>query len=415
MARAALISVTMLVCFAISAPACGDEVDRIVTAEMQRQYSPAVAIAIVKKGNPVKVQSYGIANLEDRAPATSATFFQTGSIGKQFTATLVMLLVRDGKLKLDEPVSTYLPATPPSWSGITVRRLLTHTAGLRGTDPAIDLRKDYTEDELLSSAYKASLLSTPGLKYAYSNLGYQVLGVLCSKVDGRFWGDQMRERVFVPLGMSARVISERDIVPNRAAGYERFEGQLENQQWVAPSQNTTADGSLYVSAQDMARWGTALQGTQILSAAEKDAMWTPAILDGGLRTDYGFGWELEQKAGHRIVLHRGDWQGFTSFIMHLPDDRLTITVLMNRANGQPQKIASQIVGTFIHELRKPVASAPSESDLHRQPVYLRRPASDGKPPVRFVEINPGRWQSNLTLAPGMHQFRIGDASVVMQS
>ncbi len=83
---------------------------------------------------------------------------------------------------------------------------------------------------------------------------------------------------------------------------------------------------------------------------------------------------------------------------------------MNRANGQPQKIAAQIVGTSIHELRKPVASAPSESDLHRQPVYLRRPASDGKPAVLFVEIAPGRWQSKLMLAPGMHQFRIGDAS-----
>lgn len=220
----------------------------------------------------------------------------------------------------------------------------------------------------------------------------------------------MRERIFVPLNMSSRVISERDIIPNRAAGYERFDGQLENQQWVAPSQNTTADGSLYVSAQDMARWSTALDDTRVLSAAEKELMWTPTVLVDGRKTDYGFGWELEQKAGHRIAHHRGDWQGFTSFIMHLPDDRLTIAVLMNRANGQPQAIAGQIAGTLIHELRKPVTGAPSESDVQHQPVYVRGPASDGKPPARFVEITPGHWQSRMTLASGMQQFRIGDAS-----
>jgi CubicO group peptidase (beta-lactamase class C family) len=400
----------LLICATHAESARADEIDRIVAAEIQRQHSPGVAIAIVKKGQPVKVQAYGSANLELNVPATSATFFQTGSIGKQFTASLVMLLVRDGTLKLDEAVSTYLPGTPPSWSGITVRHLLTHTSGLPGTDPAIDLRKDYSEDELLASAYKLPLAGKPGQQFAYSNLGYQVLGVLCSKVGHRFWGDQMHERMFVPLAMGARVISERDITPNRAAGYERFDGHFENQSWVAPSLNTTADGSLYVSAQDMARWGMALDGGQLLDAKQKAAMWAPAMLDDGRPVDYGFGWDLQSRAGHRIVSHRGDWQGFTSFIAHLPDDRLTVVVLMNRANGQPQAIAGQIVGHYIVSLRRPPTKSPTALELERQPVFVRLRGGEDKPTTRLIELSPGHWQAKLALASGLQQFRIGDES-----
>jgi CubicO group peptidase (beta-lactamase class C family) len=271
------------------ASASADTVDGIVMAEMKRQHSPGIAIAIVKDGRPVRVAGYGLANIEDQAKVTPTTFFQTGSLGKQFVAALVLLLVNDGKLKLDEPVSTYLPNAPPAWHSMTIRQLLTHTSGMDRIDGAIDLRKDYTEDELLESASQVPLLSPPGERSAYSNLGYQVLGIICSKVGGRFYGDQLRERLFVPSGMNSRIISERNIVPGRAAGYDRVDGVLFNQQWVSPSLNTTADGSLYVSAQDMARWSIVLDGDPVLTRAMKEAMWTPSTLNSGQHWDYGFG------------------------------------------------------------------------------------------------------------------------------
>ena len=304
--------------------AFADPVDDIVMAEMKRQHSPGIGIAIVKNGLPVKVAGYGLANVELQAKVTPTTFFQTGSVGKQFVAALVLLLVNDGKLKLDDPVSAYLPNAPPAWQSMTIRQLLTHTSGMARVDPAIDLRKDYTEDELLESAYKLAPSNPPGERYDYSNLGYQVLGIVCSKVGGRFYGDQLRERLFVPSGMSSRIISERDIVPGRAAGYDRVDGVLKNQQWVSPSLNTTADGSLYVSAEDMARWSIALDGDTVLTHAMKEAMWTPSTLNSGERWDYGFGWRLFNEEGRRSVRHRGDWQGFTSHIVHFPEDRLTI-------------------------------------------------------------------------------------------
>jgi CubicO group peptidase (beta-lactamase class C family) len=315
------------------AVAIADPIDDIVRAEMKRQNSPAVGIAVVRNGRPIKEMGYGTANLELGTKASSKTFFQAASVGKQFTAAFVMLLVRDGKLQLDEPISSFLQNTPSTWQKITIRNLLTHTSGLPFLDEAIDLQKDYTEGELAASAYKLPLKTPPGDAFSYSNVGYQLLGFICSKIGGRFYGDQIRERLFVPSGMQAHVINERNITPGRAAGYDRPDGIFLNQQWVSPTANSTADGSYYVSASDMARWSTVLQGTSILSQETKEAMWARTKLNSGGEWDWGYGWRLFFDPGHRSVRHRGDWQGFTSHILHFPDDRLTISVLMNRSRA----------------------------------------------------------------------------------
>jgi D-alanyl-D-alanine carboxypeptidase len=364
----------------------------------------------LKDGVVAKAKGYGFANLEHRSPANATTVYQTASIGKQFTAALVMLLVRDGKIRLDEDVSTYLPEAPSAWTGITVRHLLTHTAGLDRQDPAIDLRKDYSESELLQSAYKVPLVGKPGEKHEYSNLGYQVLGFLCSRVAGKFYGDQLRERIFLPLGMTARVISEQAIIQGRAAGYERSGGRFGNQLWVAPSQNTTADGSLYVSPIDMARWSSALQNEQVLTKAEKETMWQPTRLSNGQSEDYGFGWKLFNESGHRVVRHRGDWQGFTTHIFHLPKERLTISVLMNRAHAQPHVIVDRIAAHYLPALRKPTELRPSAEALLAQPLFLRGTMNEWMPTAPFVKTSPQALKARAVLPKGMQEFKIADAN-----
>lgn len=388
------------------ASASADTIDSIVLAEMKRQHSPGIAIAIVRDGRPVKVAGYGLANIEDQAKVTPTTFFQTASMGKQFVAALVLLLVNDCKLKLDEPVSTYLANAPLAWHSVTIRQLLTHTSGMDRIDRAIDLRKDYTEDELLESAYKLPLLSAPGKQYAYSNLGYQVLGIICSKVGGRFYGDQLRERLFLPSGMNSRIISERDIVPERAAGYDRVDGVLFNQEWVSPSANSTADGSLYVSAQDMARWSIILDGDSVLTPAMKEAMWTPSTLTSGEHWDYGFGWRLFFEGGRRSVRHRGDWQGFTSHILHFPEDRLTITVLMNRSNARPHVIADRIAAQYLPALRRSVVSPPSTVTILKTPMYIEGSMNDWKAVNPLESTEPGVFEASISLSQAMHEFRI---------
>ena len=236
-------------------------IDSVVRAEMTRQRIPGVAVAIVKNGAVMMAKGFGESNVELHTPVTVETMFQSGSVGKQFTSAGVMTLVEEGKVGLDDPITKYFPGAPPSWRGITVRHLLTHTSGIPDyTTDAMDYRRDYTEDELEKMAFGLEPEFPPGSRWNYSNTGYVLLGIIIHKASGKFYGDLLRERIFTPLGMgTARVISEEDIIPNRAAGYQMVQGQLKNQEWVAPKLNTTADGSLYLSIRDYIAWDRGLR------------------------------------------------------------------------------------------------------------------------------------------------------------
>ena len=199
-------------------------VDSYVETERVAQRIPGLALLVVKDRKIVKSQGYGLANVEHDAPVTSETIFQSGSVGKQFTAAGVMLLVEDGKLALDDPVAKYLKGTPEAWQTITVRHLLSHTSGLGDYPPAFDLKRDYTEDDLLGAICHGKLAFRPGESWSYSNLGYVTLGILIHKITGRHYGDFLAERIFRPLGMtSAQIINEAQIVKGRASGYRLVE------------------------------------------------------------------------------------------------------------------------------------------------------------------------------------------------
>jgi CubicO group peptidase (beta-lactamase class C family)/ketosteroid isomerase-like protein len=292
-----------------------------------------MAVAVVTHGATALAKGYGYANLEHDVPVTTETIFQSGSVGKQFTAAAVMMQVEAGKLDLDAPVSRYLPDAPASWQGIHVRHLLTHTSGIREyTDGAVDLQRDYTEDELLHMAYGLPLDFAPGTQWSYSNTGYLVLGVLVRKASGRFYGDVLHDRVFVPLGMkSTSVISEADIVPHRAAGYRLDNGEVKNQEWVAPQLNTPADGALYLSLSDMSAWNKGLETRALLRPESWSAIYTPVTLKDGSKYPYGFGWEIGEVAGQPNYSHSGSWQGFRTFITRYLADDTTVIVLANMA------------------------------------------------------------------------------------
>jgi CubicO group peptidase (beta-lactamase class C family) len=329
-----------------------DPVDEFVKAEMQKRKIPGLSIAIVKNGEVVKARGYGLANVELNVPAAPETVYQSGSLGKQFTATLVMMLVEEGKLSLDEHVSKYIPDAPDIWRAITIRHLLTHTSGISNKlYDQINMRQDYTEDELLKKIAAVPLDFQPGEKWNYSNPAYVTLGILIYKVTGKFYGDLLKERIFTPLAMTtARIINEADIIANRAAGYHLVKGELKNQEWVAPMLNTTADGSLYFTVYDLAKWDAALYTEKLLKRASLEQMWTPVKLAGGKTQAYGFGWGFRDVKGHHVIEHGGAWQGFTTYIARYVDDKLTVIVLTNLAGADPGKIAHGIAGLYNPEL-----------------------------------------------------------------
>src|SRR5437899_2977843 len=182
---------------------------------------PGCAIMVRHNGNVV-TRGYGIANLEHDVKVTPKTVFQSASVGKQFTAMAVMLLVDEGKLSLDKPVSKYFKdfKFPDKWSGITVRHLLTHTSGLGEYPKWLTYQEYYDENGLLNMVTMERLCYEPGERFEYSNLGYVTLGILIRQVSGEFYGDFLQKRVSAPLGMTCtRVINEEDIIQNRAGGY----------------------------------------------------------------------------------------------------------------------------------------------------------------------------------------------------
>jgi CubicO group peptidase (beta-lactamase class C family) len=332
-------------------------VTEYVRAEMERQHIPGLSLLVVSKGKIVRADGFGLANVELQVPAKAETVFQSGSVGKQFTATAVMMLVEEGKIGLDDPLTKYFADAPATWKDVTVRELLSHTAGFGDYPKNFDFRKDWTEDEELKLIESIPLAYPPGTKWAYSNFGYVTLGILIHRVAGEFYGDFLRQRIFQPLGMSStRIISEADIVPNRAAGYRLVKGELKNQEWVAPVVNTTADGSLYFTILDLAKWDAALYTERLLKRSSLDLMWTPAKLKSGEANggrvnsgNYGLGWFIDSRNGHRCIHHDGSWQGFETAIDRYVDDRLTVVALTNLADAEPGKITRHVAEMYLAE------------------------------------------------------------------
>jgi CubicO group peptidase (beta-lactamase class C family) len=350
-------------------------IDKFVDAEMARQKIPGLALGIYSRGTILLAKGYGQANLELNVPVKPETIFQSGSVGKQFVSAAIMMLVEEGKISLDDSVTKYFPEAPATWKPILIRNLLSHTSGLSeyeadertGPKGPFYLRLDFTEEELATKIEAMPIEWAPGSKWDYRNTNYVLLGIIIHKVTGKFYADFLSERIFKPLGMtSTRLISEADIIPNRAAGYELHDGQLKNQSWVSPTFNSTADGALYFNVLDLAKWDAALYATQLLKQSSLDRIWTVYPLNDGKPNPagYGFGWFIGEQNHHKRIEHGGAWQGFTTAISRYPDDSLTVVVLTNLDAGHsnPGLIAHVVAGLVSPALLPAKLTAIPDSD-----------------------------------------------------
>jgi len=310
-----------------------DKVDQYVSGQMKKYNAPGLSLAVVKNGRVIKAKGYGLANVELNVRATADTVYQWASVTKQFTATAVLLLADDGKLKLDDRINVYLTNTPPAWSNVTVRHLLNHTSGIKSytglPDFFKDVRRDFRQDELIGLVRDLPLEFEPGARWSYNNTGYFLLGMIIERVSGRTYGDFLQERIFRPLEMTtARVNEQFLIITNRATGYAWVSNQLFTSEFVSPTQPYSA-GALAGTVFDLTKWDAALYGDRLLSAANRESMWTLTRLNDGKTRDYGLGWELGNLRGHRFVAHGGGIHGFSTYILRLVEDKLTVIVLMN--------------------------------------------------------------------------------------
>ena len=319
--------------------------DDIVKAEMAQQHIPGVALTVIKDGHPLRSSAYGLASIELNVPVTTHTVFKIGSLSKQFLASGLMVLVQEGKVRLDDNVKKFLEDAPAAWDGITMRHLLSHTNGLVREGPAFNPFKEQPDIQVIRSAYPAALLFAPGEQWRYSNTGYFTIAEILSRVSGKPWPEFEATLLFEPLGMSAtRTTSAHDIIPNQAEGYEWQDGKMQRAlefQAIRPS------GAFVSTVEDLARWDAALDTEAPLTGASREKMWTAVPLNNGTSSAYGFGWEVQTRAGKRSVHHGGTLSGFRSYYARFPDDHLSFVVLTNGGHVNVAKLLWKVAAVWL--------------------------------------------------------------------
>lgn len=306
----------------LAQPALGDKIDQRIKAEMQREKIPGLALAVVKDGKILKAQGYGLANVELNVPATRETVFEIGSITKQFTATLILQLAQDGKLKLDDKVHQHLPGVPASWHGITLRHLLNHTSGITNYNslPGFEVTKKLKADSFLKEIGAQPLMFPPGQAWSYCNSAYNVLGYVAERASGKSYWQLLKSRIFDSTGMvSSQSRDQSVIITNRASGYEFENGKLVNRD--GDLTDVFAAGAIVSTVVDMIKWDAAR-----LNYGE---MFKPARLNNGTTVQYGLGTRLEDYKDRKNFGHGGSTSGFSASYQKFPDDHLTIIVLCN--------------------------------------------------------------------------------------
>lgn len=309
---------------------------------------PGASLLVVSNGKAVVRRGYGYANLEEHVEAGPQTDYRLASVTKQFTATCILLLRQDGKLRLQDRVRKWLPELPASDDAITLYQLLTHTGGLIDYEDLIPPGRTTQLDDadvlsLIASQHR--LYFAPGSAYRYSNGGYVLLGLIVQRVSGMDLADFMHERIFKPLGMDHTLLYEHHRGPqvtNRAYGYSDINGK-----WTRTDQDTTSatrgDGGVYSSIDDLAKWDAALYTDKLLNADSRRLAFSAHVRTDDPSIDYGFGWRITGDT----VWHSGESMGFRNVIVRWPKRHLAVIILSNRNHFQPYPLALAIGQLFL--------------------------------------------------------------------
>lgn len=347
-------------------------IDTIAAGALRRLPLPGLSVAVARGGRTVLAKGYGFADLERRVPATAETVYQIGSVSKQFTAAAVMRLVEQDRVRLDDPLTKYLPDYPTRGHRVLVRHLLHQTSGIKEffTVKGFDEMESgpperYSRQNLIDLFKREPFVYSPGERWAYSNSNYTLLGVIIEKASGLSYENYLQETFFRPLGMKAT-----HSCGARPAGGLFARGYLPGKGAFAPAppvnMNTAVgDGGLCSSVLDLVAWTQALTTGRAVSKSSYARMVTPERVGRGYVPDYGFGLSLVPLDGRRRVGHNGDITGFMSALAHYPDDDLTIAVLTNRARHWPEVIERSIARAALGMREPAVRDLPLDTESRR--------------------------------------------------
>ncbi len=339
--------------------------------------APGLAVLVRQDGKAIFEHGYGVTDVRRKSKIDANTNFRLASFTKQFTAMATMLLVRDGKLRYNETLMEIFPDFPSYGRSITVRNLLSHTGGLpdyedlmeaagKANGPAWSPEKQIQDTEVLELLKKEKAGKfAPGTSWSYSNSGYVVLGMIVAKASGKSYGEFLRERIFAPLEMSHTIVYQKgqNEVANRAFGYSKENDALKETDQSSTSA-TLGDGGIYSNLEDLAKWDDALRNHTLLSEKEFQPALTPVKLNDGSEphwpkepnddnlhpgkpVSYGFGWFLDPYKGRQRMWHTGSTMGFRTVIERFLGDNLTIIILSNRTDLDPEKLSLQVADMLL--------------------------------------------------------------------
>ncbi|HUH12482.1 MAG TPA: serine hydrolase [Longimicrobiales bacterium] len=350
----------------------GARVDSLFS-HLDEGVSPGLAVAVVRDGEVVLREGFGLASLEHRVPITSSTVFDVASVSKQFTGLAVAMLVEQGRVDLDDDIRSWIPELPDFGPTITVRHLLHHTSGLRDWPGALSIagwRYDdvISYEQILRMAYAQEDLNfEPGSEYTYSNTGYNLLAELVARVTGTSFREWTEANLFRPLGMTRTHFHDdhTEVIADRAFGYAR----ARDGSYRRASNNLTALGSssLYSTVDDLAKWLINFERATVGGPSALALTRTRGVLDGGDTIPYAFGISHGQYRGLPTLGHGGSWAQFSTYVVHFPEQRLGVVVLSNSGSNNAQRAASQVVDILLEDALGP-PEAPAAADVARVEV-----------------------------------------------
>lgn len=338
---------------------------------------PGLAVLVRQNGKTLFERGYGVRDLRTKSKIDADTNFRLASFTKQFTAMAIMLLVHDGKMRYDETLTEIFPDFPDYGKSITVRNLLNHVSGLpdyedlmeaaeKANGPLWSPEKQIQDSEVLELLKKEkSGKFAPGTSWSYSNSGYVVLGLIVAKASGKTYGEFLHERIVAPLKMNHTIVFQKgkNEVLSRAFGHSMEKGALKETDQSSTSA-TLGDGGIYSNLEDLAKWDDALRNHTLLSEKEmKPALTTVKLNDGsephwpteqnddnlhpGKPVSYGFGWFLDPYNGHERMWHTGSTMGFRTVIERFLGGNLTVIILSNRTDLDPEKLSLQVADMLL--------------------------------------------------------------------
>ena len=315
-----------------------EQIDTLVSRYHELgQFNGSVLVA--DADGVVQKKGYGYANFEWQIPNTPDTRFRLGSITKQFTSMVILQLVKEGKLKLDDRITTHLPDyRKDTGDRVTIKHLLNHTSGIPSYTSvpgffANDSRDAYEVNAFVKRFASGDLEFEPGSKYVYNNSAYFILGAIIEKLTGKTYAAALEERIFKPLGMKHTGYDvSATVIPKRASGYVPTPDGVMN----APYLDMTipyAAGSLYSTVEDLYLWDRALYTEKLLPATLRAQMFAPGL------NDYGFGWVINKAKLHDestevgVIMHGGGIHGFNTLLVRVPDRKELVVLLDNTSRG----------------------------------------------------------------------------------